>query len=434
MVSTAYTGLGTVEHCLARLCMASVNSAAPVQIYLHSAWEADGKCRSLLSRSSSCPEHIFGNLQERFAPWAVAEMESVVRVCCGRAAAVDELPLCAEQKKAEREAVNKRCFEKLLKYASKAIAKGAVQEKAWCYKHEAYCTIVPEKDERDLWLEGGGNTCVSWSPQGSRAGWLHPSAVPCAIWLLTCEHYSVDMLLQECSNRFPSAEAIGSVFQRPTWTVRVMEISCTDVGVPMGRARNYSFTTRDSSLTVVVDVDVQDIQAVFGRERTFTGHSFFNAPEPYVKAFLRSLALKHGAVVPEEQLLDRADECLKGAQKRLSGYAGKALDLEFYPVVDLSQNSFVRGSLSDRLPSLLRHSLIWSMEKQRPLSPVETFSAMGFPMPWHEGHSGECPWSADVLMSLPLHDAAGMIGNAMHARVLGSFLAVCMASVQQMQQ
>ena len=117
-----------------------------------------------------------------------------------------------------------------------------------------------------------------------------------------------------------------------------------------------------------------------------------------------------------------------GMQARLQDY--KALYMKQLtagqtvpkPIVDPSQNAGVRGRLSDRLPSLLTQSLIWSFEAERTLTPPETLLLMGWPC-----MSEDFPFGPDFFTKLSNRDVAKVMGNSFHCRLTGLLLAAALA-------
>ena len=434
IVTTSYTGLGTVEHALVRMATSVIGQDQEHGVVLYAAWESNPKVRALLAASKHSPMHIFGDVTEKIAPEGRAELHRVLSVCLQRGHRL----VGQEEEKVLLDDLNERCFKKLVARCKAHIRDHGLAKEAWCYLHCRMCSVVPARTSPSaLRLEAGGNTCVSWSPQGSRARWLHESSVPAVVWLCASEAEPVDVLVQECSHQFPTEKAFQAIFAAEKWDVEVMQLCCVDVAVPMNRPRNYSYTIRRKVLQRLCRVELSDIRAVFGQLAVGDGHSWFAAPEAVVLCFLRALSVQSGQVVEEANLLKDPSLCLPaGTKKRLEAYLSLLQESESstLPILDLSQNARVRSTLSARMPTFLRHSFVWSCQHNRPLAPEEAFAFMGFPMPWSRCCSSECPWKSEALQALKSADSIAMIGNAMHVRVLGAFLSACLASTQLVTQ
>lgn len=54
----------------------------------------------------------------------------------------------------------------------------------------------------DVWIEEISPSCVCWSHQGSRLGWLGKENVPVLVWALSCRLRCPDLVILECVPSF----------------------------------------------------------------------------------------------------------------------------------------------------------------------------------------------------------------------------------------
>lgn len=437
-VTTHYTGLGTVEHCMQRLVNA--HNSAPVVFY--SAHEICDDTRAVLMEAKHRPNHVFGDLTHQFPSDVVKHMEMVVKVLRDRATTQMKAAGTPAAAKKIWEETSHRCMLKLLTVARETVQAKKASQNGYCYVHDNFCPLWPETNDTDLVLEGAGNSCVSFSPQGSGGLWLHESAIVAAIWMVQTEARKVDMVLQECSSRFNTKEAFQSAFPpEKGWKTTVLKLKCEDVGMPMVRWRNYSWTIRGPRLRLTWDFTRDDFLKVCQTPVQVDGHDFFCAPQDLVQDHLRRQVLTlrgtlqghYAQALPFTAGLDVGTKVRLLSYQNLLGSLDNAefVDKGMYGVVDLSQNCCVRQKLSKILPSFLTHSRLWSQWKGREMIPLEMMLAMGWPVEGLVQNLGEddtgCPWSMAYLGSVKSSLIAKVTGNQMHARVLGLFMAFCLS-------
>ncbi|CAK9110214.1 Uncharacterized protein SCF082_LOCUS51195 [Durusdinium trenchii] len=432
-VTSSYSGLGTFEHCVSRL--ASLKTPDLFQLdsdslcfepfRFYSATEDDPFCREVLLTSKVCPEHVFGDVCERVSADVLNKMIFTVDTLKSRAEAIAKGDQSNAEKKRLKDQLNDRCMKKLIEIAHNAMQDPAAAKKqGWCYKHMQYCSLAPPMKRGDWLLEAGGNTCVSFSPQGGHARWLHPSGPPAAIWLAWCKAHA-DAIFQECSSLFNSQAVLELAFPPiELWSTTVLQLGAKDVGVPMNRLRNWTWTVRRSKLKMVTAVDRSFFLNLCGSNVECTSHDFFMMPKDDAFDFL-----KETVGVPSPHEFGARQFLTEGSIKRLEEYeahqlAGGECD---EPMVDLSQNVVVREKLSNFAPSLLCQSVIWSFRHQRPITLAEGFLLMGWPVQLTcvPGNVGDAfPWNPSTLFAKKPRALMKMLGNSFHCRLVGLLLAL----------
>ena len=444
-VTTHYTGLGTVEHCMQRL---SNKFNSRNELILWSGHEICESARAMILNAKHRPLHLFGDIKKQFFEEDVRYMEGIVECLHDRAKKLLKSASSQEESKRICSEVSQRCMRKLLDFVKDLIAKDRVKHTGYCYCHDDECPFFPPSDLLDeegaVLLEAGGNSCVSFSPQGGRMGWLHPSAVVTAAWLGRTASRRPNFVFQECSSMFNSQEVLNLCFDpKDHWCTSVVKVKCSDVGVPMTRFRNYSWTIDTSKHSLVKgSISRNDWLELTQCPVMTTGHDFFVMEPHHFQDYLRKeLFEKHR--VPLKSLDDKKlspQMVLSAGNKvRLAGYQDLLLSspnvrgMEHPPksmcgVLDLSQAPHVRQGLNSNLPSLLCHSYLWSQYHERMWHPLEALLMMGFPVAsLHTSCAHEAPWSEAFLSQVRGSDLIQCCGNAMHCRVAGFFLAMCFA-------
>ena len=437
-VTSSYTGMGTFEHVLERIALAmggkkpagTTDQCPPFHFW--SANEVDAKTRELLLRSKHCPTHVFGDLRGQVDEMILRHMDFVIATLQARLEKMSQ-GLGAEQRKAIEEELNTKCMKKLIYIASTAVKQGAVFQEGWCYVHNCHCPLFPKKAPTDLRLEVAGNTCVAFSPQGKRAKWLHKSAVPAAIWLArtaecttsSCASWKADMVLQECSHAFNTEDAFAEAFPGGHWKTRVLQVSPVDVGCPLTRPRNFSWSWDLFRFQLAEEPSVESFLALCGANPACDGHDFFLGSEDVLRKFREKVRQSQDLCSNVEGAgIDQGESYLAtGARARLLAYreALKASGQTEPPILDLSQNPSVRSKFSSRLPSVLCGSMVWSERFAREMLPQELFLSMGWPVPSLLGDSdASFPFDEDFIFSeVSKSVRAKWIGNSIHCRVVG---------------
>ena len=451
-ITTSFSGLGTFEHVLDRMSTAfnalagkpSETDHCPFQFW--SAHDISPPCRAVLLKSSLCPEHVFGDICLQVPEEVRRKMSFIVTTLIARAEAATRSTKSKAEVKEEIDAINSRCMKKLFAIVRDAVGKGQISTTSWCFRHMQDCPLAPPKQAGDLRMEIGGNVCVAFTPQGNQGRWLHLSAIPASIWMVVTAHSDVDVVFQECSHRFNTEEAFGEAFPSADgWATSVLQVSPLDVGVPMRRPRNFSWTVNGNTVKLQMPFTEEAFLGVCGSQyHPLTGHDFFCAPPDLVGSFFQEVAEKRGVCIPLGAFSKKAGGSVlpTGTKPRLLDYRAHRerqlkehplADQEVVPIYDLSQNVSVRQKADDLLPSFLTGSLMWSEQACREMLPQEAFLAFGWPVPSLVQDGGEdFPFDEDEFFQMTKKAfLTKAIGNSVHCRVIGLLLAFGLAITQK---
>ena len=130
-VTTAYTGLGTVEHCVHRLTSAALTCQAVV---CWSGFEMDPRCREVILASKHAPEHLFDDIQNVFDSQWVMKMHACAEAFKKGAQSqvrAAESPECGRERLAQ---ISQRCMLKLFEIATAGMRTQGTQTHAYCWK------------------------------------------------------------------------------------------------------------------------------------------------------------------------------------------------------------------------------------------------------------------------------------------------------------
>ncbi|CAE7794869.1 unnamed protein product [Symbiodinium sp. CCMP2592] len=431
-VTSSFSGIATVEHCLTRLAAqhGTADFGEPKSTFppfcFYSMWEVNETCRKTVANSKLQPMHIFGSVCDKCSVDVQDRLEFVRSSWCQR----QQEGMPAEQKRqaAWKQECDGKCMSKLLSVGTGACGIGKRSKTAYCYRHKRQCLVDPPVTHRDLHFEIAGTPCVAFSPQGGRSGWLHETSIPTSIWFAATSKSNVDLVFHECSHMFPSEGAFGMAFSAGGgFEFSVVKVMASTVGIPMQRPRKFTLAWRKEALQSRAQLTEDLFAGVCGSSVQCSSHDFWCAPQEKVQAALIAQAKKHGA---DWSLASLGRDALStGDRVRLSGYETAARDQEGsqdqLAVVDLSQNVAWRPKLGSGLPSILCGSRVWSMQHERVLISEELFVLMGWPVPGMGigmKDDGSFPFQDDIF----LKDGAAkkMTGNAMQCRLVGLFLAL----------
>eukprot|EP00439_Symbiodinium_sp_Y106_P034033 s6775_g4.t1 len=350
-VTSSYSGVGTFEFCMARLA-ALFTTLDGSRFKFWSACESDASVRAMLMQSQVCPEHVFGDICERVDKECMDQLKFIVQACEERAAKIAATKNTSENKKKAYAELSDRCMKKLFSVSMEKIAEQSLQTSgmAYCYKHEKQCPLLPpSRSAEDLLLEGAGNTCVAFSPQGKQAKWIHPLGPVAAVWLSWAACHA-DMIFQECSHLFDTKAFMHCACPPDQgWSTSVVTLGAVDVGVPMVRPRNFSWTVRTQKPRMVAPLTKELFYQLHPCPPPLSGHKFFFLDAVDAASFVGDS--EEGRAAKDFGF----EACLaSGMQARLQAY--KSLYMKQLtggqtvpkPIVDLSQNASVRGKLSDR--------------------------------------------------------------------------------------
>ena len=436
-LSTAYTGAFTVEHvCSCIQQTVSRRFEEPSRFVFWSAWDIDESCRRLIKQAKTPPQHLFGNVCDRLPEEVVKQMYFIQQTLLTRAQAqIQSEKASPTRRKQINETLGQRCKEKLVKLARKAYEKqDAGTAYDYCHIHNEFCCIDPPKDiPNSLRMEAGGNTCVAFSAANSTPWrWLHESAVPCICWLCCVEKQRPHFILQECSNRFDTADTMKLVFQPDQhWETHVVEFASSQIGVPTTRRRKYSWTLNTVAARMLCPYE-DTFLAVMGSVVTLDGHVYFLESTSMKSAWVREQFKRRGVVAPahcEDMAWEPHAVLPVGERLRLCKYE-KALSasktpVTIQPIFDLSQNASVRPAFTDTFFSLLRNSEPYSTRARRGMAATEIWGVQTIPHPdlFDEGDeiASAFPFPIDVVNQMSAVEVTTLMGNAMNARAVGMF-------------
>ena len=245
---TDYPGLGASEMALAQLDAAARQDGhnhTATQVYRST--DILPHCRAVLKSHEgvAAPEHVFGDLLDRCPSRARRELNNAKhqtdRIIARRLALGDPARIVMQE---EGQALVEQC-DAILKTAQLSR-----DRKAYCYKHCKRCRVAPPqprdneaKKVRDVTV--AGVTCTDYSHMGKQRCMSGASIVPLLVFFLELLTDLPDIIVLECTVRFPVA--LLQRFLLRMYHIQVLNFSPTHMGIPSSRWRRCGLTTSDSA-------------------------------------------------------------------------------------------------------------------------------------------------------------------------------------------
>ena len=286
------------------------------------------------------------------------------------------------------------------------------KEQVYCKRHNRECPTDPRRDQfwgphihNMLWIDISGSDCQPFSSVNQmRPGWLSKATLPFLVWAYSTKRLGPSMMLHENVKFFQEGllhQLLMDPHHRPPPGRALMQhlwskLFCvSELGVPVARNRKYStFSTFPFSSLI------DDFDEAFQRVPACTSQIYLCASKEMVSRHVSSRAgsskqtsegfeLDSEAVLPSAQwvrLQDYIAKMLESGQAQRIAIA-KSPKRRFESskhksiVVDLSQTAGFWAYYPDRLPTILKNSVLWDVLAQREILPEEMLQAHGFPVP-----------------------------------------------------
>ena len=203
-----------------------------------SACDPDSVCQEVLGKHppSSRPRHIFYSVIDRAPVKLVTKLERLLDEYINRKHDECEASLC------DAADISTRLGKEFLQKAVVLLKewRPTFRTTARCSTHQKLCKPFPAPSElaECIWVECAGTPCIAWSKAGSKAGWLHESAIPVLIWARLMSALRPTCILHECTIRFPIEDlmfVLGTSFD-----FNSIFICPRDLGMPSIRQRRYT--------------------------------------------------------------------------------------------------------------------------------------------------------------------------------------------------
>ena len=236
-----------------------------------------------------------------------------------------------------------------------------------------------------FWVEMLSPSCIHWSSQGAREGWLGAQNLPLICWAIACRQacYRPHLAMLECTPQLDLQWLSTLSKMELTWFST--KKGPRDVGVPTGGKRIWA-TAASGKLVFKADPFLDStLQKCILRSIVSTPHIFLHASEEQIQTFLKeSFSREHlqvhprRAVRPEDFLSASCSARLHFHRLRM---ARARLDdpslLATCGWFDISQNVTWSKKPDGCLPRQTTSSLIWCEDKERVLLPCELVAAQG---------------------------------------------------------
>ena len=424
-------GLGTAEECFRAIysyykiqMQESVNQAASSgscvergvpMVVCQRATDIDSTCRYTLMQHGEAlrPQCLFGDILDRVPEHAKEQLEKLRRTYVE--AAEHESQACSSantggmgNRKRKADAALHDFREELLESGRGFITEAVdllsrcMEDKnkirGHCYVHGKRCTANTQKipSFRGFCVNITGFSCLDWSCMGAQKGWLGSSSIPWAQWCAERLHAAnmntEDFVIAECTRTFDAAHFETLV--SPKFHFAVLHVTPELLGEPVCRNRIYMILLAKNKRAWVPEVLQRSVQEVF--EQTFGSSVImhvmekFRAPAHDVAAFVEAAGKKQrmpnaSASGRKWSYLQVASASMRASIKEHTDYLEQHIE-HFEQeededslngprfarwVCNLAQRPGYMPPTKDRVPALLRRSILYLFGQQRQAIPNE---------------------------------------------------------------
>ena len=276
-------------------------------------------------------------------------------------------------------------------FVMREACKFIVKETQECILHPGkLCPLYPDRSTpTDLWVELISPSCVHWSQQGTKEGWLGQHNLALIAWAITMRQakFCPDMIILECTPALDLAWITELSLGRVRFHKTVL--SPKRVGMPTAGRRVWAIAASGRLAYVESPYTEWKLQKFLYRSVVCTPSAFLFAEPSEVHRFEDHLNSHRDKLAPhprgrryrsEDYVGSAAAERLhlhrlQAAQRRISNPA--LLPVRFF--VDISQHKDFTQQPDGTLPRQLTSTLIFIEELERVMCPVELLAAQG---PW----------------------------------------------------
>lgn len=426
-VNTDYSGMGCPEMSLHLIMDALLDKRPELKVRFWRASDILPHARDVLCCEAGRPgpEHVFGDILHRVSA------KTSRRLAAAHERAQRELAH-ALGSGAEWGQTCQNVGAKMMDDLYNVLSQESfdLDRKAFCYKHQRLCRVHgPDFGEAPpaTRLAVAGSTCTSWSRMGNRQCWAAPSALAFAVWASETMFWEPDIIVHECTTDFDVQQL--ERFFASRYVISSIVFSPVHLGVPASRPRRYTMMVHRIRRVPQLPFNLDTFGNMFFRTCQTSGNIFWCAPDHLVTSFVQELAgrLHLPATQPNGEAWPCRSVLPEGDLQRLMAYEKgcrkrrKALRC----IVNLKQNYRFMQSLSEIVPTLLtKTSVLWSMEVERLLIPMERLAIMGVPV-FRAGRTVEHMFGVEVLARdsvLTNDQIAQLSGNGMCSIAIGSVL------------
>jgi len=262
---------------------------------------------------------------------------------------------------------------------------------------------------------------------GKRLGWLGPSGIVFGEFMRELVLNDFDWILIECTVMFPQQDAMEPLLA--TYSLDTLQICPTQLGFPIRRPRKYMMLLKKAVLTWRPEIASKGITAffkeLFARKVEMVGDELARAPQEEVNADKERLAFRRG--LPRARSSGRAWNSLHlltPAQRRHIKVYKKPFKSGVRMVCNPLQSP-TRFRATVFVPTLLKASSIWSMNKRRLFTALEHIECQGYQV---FGPEADNPEKLEAGRALSDAEIRSLAGNGMHSACVGAcmmFLFAC---------
>ena len=289
---------------------------------------------------------------------------------------------------------------------------------AQCLRCKQRCCMAPSSGLfiDPLSILVSGPECFAFSSRGRRGGLAHTTMLTFLVWVARIKRDLPWLVLHENTELHP--EGVLRYFFAGDYDLEVFRLSPWNVGWHAKRPRKYTLMVLRSKLAWLGNS--KGFIDTFARRVVLRGSDLFCGDIADVSRSAARLQQKR-------QCVGLGLETLTHKQRqRLERMPNLGAD----SVVDVEQTfAFSTHEARHFVPTQTRKTLLWSMRHQRLATARETMVMMGIPGYTFLTRDFPCRWADDENIST--NQVRNLVGNAMHAAVLGQLLSYVLAHVMR---
>ena len=235
-----------------------------------------------------------------------------------------------------------------------------------------------------MWIDEISPSCVCWSHQGSRLGWLGKENVPVILWALSCRLRCPDLVILECVPSFDLSWLERLSGRKLCFYCCLLQPE--DVGLPVSGERLWAVSAQGKLTFDTCPFNILAQQQLIQRKVNCRPDAFLVTDEDEQAAYASYVGQSDG-IQPHPRLKQYRPEDLlpTGAHCRLSQHRMRGAEVRsqdpslygttFYYDIGRLVNFSKRPSAV--MPRQLTHTMLWSEGAQRLVHPLELLASQG---------------------------------------------------------
>ena len=355
-----------------------------MKLTCYSMTDYDKTCQRLLKTFR--PRCLFGDLSEQFPQ----DLENKIRA--------QQTRLRNEFEDFQGTCLQKKQEKDELTLGFRLLVEELAEQTQWQWPTRAICSIRsdgllpqeadlhPPLDKDDIWLEAISPSCVNWSKQGKRMGWLGEQSLPMILYAIGMRQRSrlPHLVMLECVPDFDLAWL--TTLSGGALRFQVCELAPYDEGLPVTGPRLWAASAQGLLEFGIPPFDPCMVDRWIRREVITRPYIWMISSEDEQQQFNQHVGARDalqphpgGKLYRPEDMLPAGHHCrlvehrMKAARVRQKNPGLYSEDFFF----DIGRLERFARSPDGLLPRQLTASMIWSEQVKRLMTPTELLASQG---------------------------------------------------------